>query len=196
MYDQSNKEICISSLRAPRHNAPKQPLPKRQLLASIVPQCCKEIEFVWKNAALSAATVGRQPRRGGQVGAAPQHPNLTSSPCCDSQVQGGVGLGLGLQLPSRLGGEKSRRGGGKWTECCLCPSLWLLSRCCKFSLVICNLMIYSQEKISRQFTKKKKKIVPVNLSIMVGEQCERCSHPQPLLFPLLSPAEGNYKAES
>lgn len=100
MYDQSNKEICISSLRAPRHNAPKQPLPKRQLLASIVPQCCKEIEFVWKNAALSAATVGRQPCRGGQVGAAPQHPNLTSSPCCDSTaVSSGLPLAGSGQIP-------------------------------------------------------------------------------------------------
>lgn len=39
------------------------------------------------------------------------------------------------------------------TNCSLCPSLRPLSRCCKFSLVFCNLMICSQEKISLQFTK-------------------------------------------
>lgn len=121
MYDQSNKEICISSLRAPRHNAPKQPLPKRQLLASIVPQCCKEIEFVWKNAALSAATVGRQPRRGGQVGAAPQHPNLTSSPCCDSQVQGGSGWGWGCSSPAGWVGKKAEGEGGNGQNAASAP---------------------------------------------------------------------------
>lgn len=40
------------------------------------------------------------------------------------------------------------------TKRSLCPSPCPLSRCCKFSLVFCNLMIYSQEKISLQFTKK------------------------------------------
>lgn len=47
--------------------------------------------------------------------------------------------------------------GKKWkkpTKCSLCPSPCPLSGCCKFSLVFCNLMIYSQEKISLQFTKK------------------------------------------
>lgn len=143
MYDQSNKEICFSSLRAPRRNAPKRPLPKMQLLASIVPHCCKEIEFVWKSAVLSAATAPQQPKVGrwGQPHSIPAPPHLCAvTPRC--RGSSGWSWGWGCSSPNKPNGEKSKRG-GKWTECCLCPSLWLLSRCCKFSLVICNLMIYS-----------------------------------------------------
>lgn len=65
-----------------------------------------------------------------------------------------------LLRPWRAGqGKKAKRGGKtktkqKTKKCSFCPSPLLFSRCCKFSLVFCNLMINSQEKISLQFTKK------------------------------------------
>lgn len=61
-----------------------------------------------------------------------------------------LGVPVSPQLPLLAAARKK---GKIPTNCSPCPSLHPLSGCCTFSLVFCNLMICSQEKISLQFTK-------------------------------------------
>lgn len=218
------KKSAFPHSEPPRHNAPKRPLPERQLLASTLPDLLslvapKKLSSAGKIRPPSAAAApqrahhalqgeptllpGQWAARGGgghrsSPPAAPQQPQCSGAkPCggCSPSPRHPSGgqrgsSGFAVPLPALLRvlvgsapaeplpihpsaaaslllrpwqagqGKKAKRGGknktkqNKTKKCSFCPSPLLFSRCCKFSLVFCNLMINSQEKISLQFTKK------------------------------------------
>lgn len=222
------KKSAFPHSEPPRHNAPKRPLPERQLLASTLPDLLslvapKKLSSAGKIRPPSAAAApqrahhalqgepaplpGQWAARGGgghrssppaapqQPPTAPQQPQCSGAKPCGGCSPAPWGLqrgssGFAVPLPALLRvlvgsapaeplpirpsaaaslllqpwragqGKKAKRGGknktkqNKTKKCSFCPSPLLFSRCCKFSLVFCNLMINSQEKISLQFTKK------------------------------------------
>lgn len=222
------KKSAFPHSEPPRHNAPKRPLPERQLLASTLPDLLslvapKKLSSTGKIRPPSAAAApqrahhalqgepaplpGQWAARGGgghrssPPGAPSSPPAAPSSPpvqrcqamwglqpCPLGSAESSSGFAAPppallrvlvgsapaeplpvrpsaaaslLLRPWRAGqGKKAKRGGknktkqNKTKKCSFCPSPLLFSRCCKFSLVFCNLMINSQEKISLQFTKK------------------------------------------
>lgn len=221
------KKSAFPHSEPPRHNAPKRPLPERQLLASTLPDLLslvapKKLSSTGKIRPPSAAAApqrahhalqgepaplpGQWAARGGgghrsSPPEAPQQPPSSPQQSPSAAVPSHVGAAALplkvwrgaalvslcprlrccvcwwaqpppspcpsaplLQLPScyghgELGRGKKQKGEGKTKQnktkkCSFCPSPLLFSRCCKFSLVFCNLMINSQEKISLQFTKK------------------------------------------
>lgn len=215
------KKSAFPHSEPPRHNAPKRPLPERQLLASTLPDLLslvapKKLSSAGKIRPPSAAAApqrahhalqgepaplpGQWAARGGgghrsSPPAAPQQPQCSGAKPCGGFSPAPRGLqrgssGFAVPLPALLHvlvgsapaetlpthpsaaaslllwpwragqGKKAKRGGknktkqNKTKKCSFCPSPLLFSRCCKFSLVFCNLMINSQEKISLQFTKK------------------------------------------